>query len=288
MNYLKRFRDAAISVVLLVVPFLFLRANLKDPSEANFLDELLLQASAPVQWLAAKSAHAASGVLEEYVYLVDVRRDNDRLAMENARLREETRRLRGESRENERLRQLLQLKDRLGGEAIAAQVVSKDISAFFRVVRLLVDRGSRDRVRAGMPVVSTQGLVGQVRRPLGRHADVLLTVDSESAVDVVVQRTGARGMLRGTGETNRYRSRIQLLSRDDEVEVGDEIYTSGLGRRFPASILVGRVSRVGEQQTGLFQEVEVTPAVRFGSLEEVLILTSVREEELPSRTEDSE
>lgn len=278
MNYFRRFRDAAICVVLLVLPFLVLSANLKEPSNTNLLDDMLLNASAPLQWVAAKSAHAVGGVLEEYVFLVDVKHDNDRLALDNARLQEETRRLRSEARENDRLRQMLQLRARIGGESIAAQVVSKEISPFFRVVRLRVDRGMRDRVREGMPVVSTQGLVGQVRRTMGRHADVLLTVDAESAVDVVVQRTGARGMLRGTGETNRYLSRIQLLSRDDEVEVGDEIYTSGLGRLFPASVLVGRVSRVSREEVGLFQEVDVTPAVSFGSLEEVLILTATSRE----------
>ena len=125
-----------------------------------------------------------------------------------------------------------------------------------------------------MPVVSTQGLVGQIRRTVGRHADVLLTADRESAIDVVVQRTGARGMLQGTGESNRYLCRVQWLRRDDEVEVGDEVYTSGFGRRFPGAILVGRVSRVERDRVDLYQEVEVTPSVAFGSLDEVLILTS--------------
>ncbi len=278
-----------MSVILLVLPFLFLSANLKDPADTNVLDDMLLGISEPLQWVASTSAHALSGVLDEYVYLVDVGRDNDRLALENARLRDETRRLRAQARENERLRQLLQLHHRIGGEAIAAQVVSKEISPFFRVVRLWIDRGGRDRVHEGMPVVSTQGLVGQVRRTMGRHADVLLTVDRESAIDVIVQRTGARGMLRGTGETNRYLSRIQLLSRDDEVEVGDEIYTSGLGRRFPPSVLVGRVSRVSSEQQGLFQEVEVVPSVAFGNLDEVLILTATsRENERRARVREEE
>lgn len=274
MNYFRRFRDAAICVVLLVLPFLFLRANLKDPADTNVLDELLLQASAPLQYLAAESAHSVGGVLQEYVYLVDVKRDNERLRLDNARLTDETRRLRAEARENGRLRQLLSLRERLGGETIAAQVVGKEISPFFRVHRLRIDRGARDRVREGMPVVSTQGLVGQIRRTVGRHADVLLTADRESAIDVVVQRTGARGMLQGTGESNRYLCRVQWLRRDDEVEVGDEVYTSGFGRRFPGAILVGRVSRVERDRVDLYQEVEVTPSVAFGSLDEVLILTS--------------
>lgn len=287
MSYFRRFRDAAVSVTLLVLPFFFLSANLKDPSRVNVVDRAFLEASAPLQYVAAEAAHAVSGVVEDYVYLVDVKRDNERLRLENDRLRDETRLLRVQAQENERLRDLLQLRQRLGGDTITAEVIAKDISPFFRVLRIRVDRGARDRVRAGMPVVSSQGLVGQIRRTSGRHSDVLLTVDQESAVDVVVQRTGARGMLRGTGDTNRYLCRIEYLRREEEVEVGDEVYTSGLGRRFPASILVGRVTRVGRQEFGLYQEVEVTPSVDFSQLDEVLILTAgSREQRAQPRAED--
>lgn len=273
MSYFRRFRDAAISVALLVIPFLFLSANLSDPADTSIIDDAFLQLSRPVQYLATETADAVSGVVEEYVYLVDVKRDNERLRLDAARLEEENRLLRTEARENQRLRDLLALRERLRGDTIAARVISKEISPYFRVVRLRLDRGARDRVRAGMPVVSSQGLVGQVRRTFGRHADVRLTVDRESAVDVIVQRTGARGVLRGTGESDRYAARIQYLQRDDEIEVGDEVYTSGLGRRFPASILVGRVSRVERAEFGLYQEVEVAPTVDFSALEEVLVLT---------------
>ncbi|MEM9069648.1 MAG: rod shape-determining protein MreC [Myxococcota bacterium] len=274
MSYFRRFRDATVSIALLVLPFFFLSANLKDPSNVTVVDQIFLNASGPIQYVATEAAHAVSGVVEDYVYLVDVKRDNERLRLQNDRLREETRLLRVQARENERLRDLLQLRQRLGGETISAEVIAKDISPFFRVMRIRVDRGVRDRVRTGMPVVSSQGLVGQIRRSAGRHSDVLLTVDQESAIDISIQRTGARGMLRGTGETNRYLCRVQYLRRDDEIEVGDEVYTSGLGRRFPASILVGRITRVERQEFGLYQEVEVTPSVDFSSLDEVLVLTA--------------
>jgi rod shape-determining protein MreC len=195
----KRFRDAAICVALLAIPFFFLNANLKDPESTNALDRTVLTISAPIQMVAASSAHWFSGIWQDYVYLVDVKAENDRLRAENARLTEEGRRLRAESVENRRLRSLLQLRERIGGEHIGAQVIGRDVSRFFRVTRVRVDRGERDHVRPGMPVIAAEGLVGQVRRSWGRYSDVLLTVDRTSAIDVVIQRTGARGMLRGTG-----------------------------------------------------------------------------------------
>ncbi|MEZ4336992.1 MAG: rod shape-determining protein MreC [Sandaracinaceae bacterium] len=101
----------------------------------------------------------------------------------------------------------------------------------------------------------------------------------------MVQRTGARGMLRGTGEDDRYLAQIQYLRRQDDIRVGDLIHTSGLGQRFPASILVGRVTRIVRREFGLNQEAEVTPAVSFSSLDEVLILTEgSRTQSLVERT----
>lgn len=286
MNQFKRLRDAAISVALLAIPFFVLNAHLRDPARMNALDRTILQATAALQSLASGAARWVSDGFEEYVYLVEVRRENERLRAQVARLEEERRRLQAESFENRRLRSLLQLRERLGGDVLAAQVIGKDVSPFFRVMRIEIDRGERDHVRPGMPVVASEGLVGQVRRTFGRHCDVLLIVDRTSAVDVVVQRTGARGMLRGTGENDRYMTRIQYLGRDDAVRVGDLVHTSGLGQRFPASILVGRITRIVRQEFGLWQEVEVSPAVDFSSLEEVLVLTEgARAQSLADRDE---
>lgn len=273
MNQFKRLRDAAISFALLLFPFFVLSAHLRDPARMNVVDESVLTFTSGFQAIASGAARWVSDVVEDYVYLVEVGDENDRLRHQVARLEEDRQRLSTEGIENRRLRSLLQLRERLGGEVLAAQVIGKDVSPFFRVTRIELDRGERDLVRPGMPVVAAQGLVGQVRRAWGRYCDVLLIVDRTSAVDVSVQRTGARGMLRGTGESERYMARVQYLGREDAVRVGDLVHTSGLGQRFPASILVGRVTRIVRQEFGLWQEVEVTPAVDFSSLEEVLVLT---------------
>jgi rod shape-determining protein MreC len=208
------------------------------------------------------------------VYLIDVKRDNDRLREENARLREANFQLQAAAAENHWLRRLLQLRDQVKGTLLSAQVIGKEITPFFRVWRLRLDRGDRDRVKPGMPVLTADGLVGEVQRIWGRHSDVLLVADKTSAIDVVVQRTGARGMLKGTGSKEHYVCKIEHLSREDDVQVGDLVVTSGLGQRFPASILVGRIHEVRKKESGLYQEATVVPAVNFSRLEEVLIMIS--------------
>lgn len=274
MNYFQTFRDVAIVIALLVVPLLFVRAHLRDPSNLSRLDQVIMRVSGPIQYPASWAADAATSLIEDYVYLIDVKQDNDHLRGENDRLKQEMRVLRAEARRASDLEALLSLRGRLETETVSGRVIAKDISPSFRVVRLAIDQGDRAGVLPGMPVVSNEGLVGQIRNASGRFADVLLTIDPESHVDVVVGEQQARGRLEGMGERSRYRARIQFDRTDDEVAVGDAVYTSGLGQKFPASILIGYVSKIGEQEFGLHQEGEVTPAVDFTRLEEVLVLTS--------------
>jgi rod shape-determining protein MreC len=274
MNYFQTIRDAAILLALVIIPAVFLRANLRDPSDLSWLDRALLQVSGPVQYVAEWAADGVTSVVEDYVYLVDVNVDNDQLRTENDRLKREMRVFRGDAQRVHELESLLGLRERLATETMTARVIAKGISPSFRVVRLAVDQGEHAGLHAGMPVVANEGLVGQIRRVSGRFADVLLTIDPESRVDVVVGEGRARGRIEGLGERSRYRCRIQFDRPDDQVAVGDEVFTSGLGKKFPASILIGYVSKIGDQEFGLHQEGEVTPSVDFTRLDEVLILTS--------------
>lgn len=274
MDLWKRYGRAVLCVVLLGVPFFFLRTATRDPSRYDELDRVLLPLISFLQNVLDRPVRGAADLWGDYLYLLHVKRDNDRLQAENARLRAEASRHRGEFEENRRLRRLLQLRVQTPGEVFAAEVVAKDTSPFFRVTRLAIAATDRTRIRTGMPVITYDGLVGQVSRTFADYADVLLTVDARSAVDVMVERSGARGIARGTGQRDRYAARVEYLQRTDDVRVGDAVVTSGLGCRFPAGVLVGRVVGVTRREFGLYQEVEVAPAVNFSRLDEVLVMAS--------------
>jgi len=274
VNPWKRHWDALICVILLAIPFVFLRTSTRDPARYDELDRVMARVIAKVEWVVAPVAMGAADLWSDYLYLVHVKRDNERLTAENARLRAEAARHRAEFDENRRLRRLLQLRTEVPGEVFAAQVVIKDVSPFFRVTRLAVMAEDRSRIQPGMPVLTDEGLVGQVSRTFGEFADVLLSVDSRMAIDVMVERSGARGIVRGTGERDRYAARVEYLQRTDDVRVGDAVVTSGLGCRYPAGVLVGRVASVTRREFGIYQEVEVAPAVNFSRLSEVLVLAT--------------
>ena len=274
----KRYRDVAIVVVLLAIPFFVLRANMKRPENLNALDRFILRVSAPIEFGASSVARGISNLWGDYVYLVDVKKDNARLAYDNARLRENVHRLEQTQADNRQLQRLLQLKESLPVDALSAQVIGKDFTEFFRVYRVVLDRGSRD-VRTHMPVVSPDGVVGAVLHVAGDSIDVELAVDASFVVDVEDERTKARGFVRGMGDPARYACKVEMVDSRDEVEIGDLLVTSGKGKWFPHGLPVARVTKVNKRELGRDQEVEAAPTVDFSRLDDVLILETAPGEE---------
>jgi len=182
MSAFKRYRDLAIVVVLLTVPFFVLRANIRKPESLNALDRLVLRITAPVEFWTASLARGLSNLVSDYFYLVDVKKENERLTYENARFREDVHRLEGRDAENVELRRLLQLKETTPGDTASALVVGTNFTEFFRVSRVILDRGSRD-VRTRMPVIAPDGVVGTVLRVNGSSVDVQLSTDAAFGVD---------------------------------------------------------------------------------------------------------
>ncbi len=274
----KRYRDVAIVIVLLAVPFFFLRANMKKPENLSAMDRAILRISAPIEFAASSVARGISNIWDDYVYLVDVKQDNAKLSYENARLREEVHRREQAQVENQQLRRLLQMKEALPGDSVSAQIVGKDFTEFFRVTRVVLDRGSRD-IRTHMPVVAPDGVVGAVMHVSGDSVDVQLAVDAAFGVDVEDERTKARGFVRGTGDPARYACKVEMVDSRDEVEIGDLLVTSGKGRWFPRGIPVARVTKVSKRELGRDQEVEAAPTVDFSRIDAVLILVTLPGEE---------
>jgi len=274
----RRYRDFAIVLLALAVPFWFLRASMRDPRQATGPDRVIVRVAAPIQYAAATLARGLSNLWGDYIYLVDVKEDNRTLASQNARLRERAHKLEALEDENRRLRRLLELKQNLHAEVVSALVIGKNTDEFFRVVRVTLDREARP-IGPNLAVLAQDGVVGTTLKSAGNEVDVRLVVDAGSGVDVIVQRTGARGFVRGGGEENKYHCKVQYVERTDEVEVGDLLVTSGMGRRFPKGLPVATVTQVVKRDFGVYQEVIAAPAVDFSRLEEVLIVLSAPAED---------
>jgi len=258
-------------MLLLATPIFFLRANMKRPDNLSGLDRAVLRVSAPLEVAASSLAQGLSDLWGGYVYLVGVKEENERLSYDNARLRQQVHRLEHFEAENRQLQRLLQLRESVAATTLSARVIGKDFSEFFRVTRVVLDRDSRD-VRPHMPVISPDGVVGSVLRVTSHSLDVQLAVDAAFGVDVVDDRTQARGFVRGTGDSSKYTCKVEHVDSRDDVEIGDLLVTSGKGKWFPKGLPVARVTRVTRREPGRDQEIEATPTVDFSRLESVLIL----------------
>ena len=136
---------------------------------------------------------------------------------------------------NERLQQLLKLRDAMHVPTIAARVIGEDVTPWFRTV--IIDRGSVDGVREGMPVVASGGVVGRIVRVASTSSRLLLLTDNASAIAATVQRSRARGVVKGkSGQL----CSLEFSQRGEDVKVGDVIVTSGIGGVFPECTSVGR------------------------------------------------
>jgi len=148
-----------------------------------------------------------------------------------------------------------------------ARVVGQDPSNLARYI--IIDQGSAEGVKAGMPVVTPQGLVGRITATGTHWAKALLITDATSAVNAVVQSTRATGIVQGNVNGN---LTIKYLPQGEAVKIGDLILTSGMGGGFPKRLVIGQVTSVRKHDIELFQEADIQPSVDFARLEFVLVL----------------
>jgi len=154
---------------------------------------------------------------------------------------------------------------------VAAAVIGRDPSPFLKYV--ILNRGSDDGLRRGMPVVTSQGLVGRIAAVTAGASRVQLLTDPASSINVRLEPSRAPAVLRGslTGELN-----LDMIPQAAPVEVGDLVLTSGLGGNYPADILIGQITSIRSRETDLFQTAVLQPVVDFNQLEIVLIITNFR------------
>jgi rod shape-determining protein MreC len=133
----------------------------------------------------------------------------------------------------------------------------------------LVNKGEKDGAAKDMAVVTSEGVVGRVIEVSLHTAKVLLITDPNSGMDVIVQRSRTQGIMEGKVEEVCV---LKYVQKNEDVQVGDKVITSGLGGIFPKGLMTGTVTKVERKRPGIFQYIEVTPSVDFSRLEEVLIL----------------
>ena len=290
-NRKKRYKKM-ISVLLVLAVLLTLAYFTAGRQGITLPEEILQVVVAPVQGVFQRLTRSVEGVFATV-------KNYQLLLAENEQLRERLTeavtleaRLTELRKENNRLRQMLDLREALSFDLIAAEVIARDPSSWFNTVT--INKGTKDGVKRNMAVVTTDGLAGKILSVSATTSNVQLLTDARLSVSALVQRS------RETGEVGRVENeptnpeflRIIDLPRDANILAGDTVLSSGLGGVFPKGLVIGYVVESRVSDSGLTRIATLQPAAKFNRLEEVFIVVPQAEPqywpgEVPQEGEES-
>jgi rod shape-determining protein MreC len=263
-------RKRMISFFLLLVALLAMAYFTADRQGVTTAEKVVLTVMAPVQGVFQRLTRSVESVLatvKNYQILLDEnQRLNDQLASV-AMLQERLDELRYE---NNRLRRMLALQERSDFRLLAAEVIARDPSDWFRTIT--INRGSMHGVEENMAVITSEGLIGSVLAASPLSSQVLLLTDARRGVSAFVQRSrepGEVGVVDGDPGRPGY-LRIDRLPREANIQPGDTIISSGLGGIYPKGLVIGYVLETADD--GVTQFATLQPAANFNRLEEVFVV----------------
>ncbi len=260
---------ASLGLTILATILLYFEGRRGHPGPAG---RAVATAVSPLVSVSSSAGQGVHSVWQDYMALVDVKADNQRLKTKLRQVKQRAAVPADLQAENDRLRRLLELGDRRKDLRLrAARVVARTASPYFRVLKIVLEVGD-GVVEEGMPVIAPGGVVGQIRSRSGSRGEVLLVTDPRSAIDVVLEKSRARGVAVGTGEPERYAARLKYLQRDVKAIAGERVLTTGDDDRYPRGLVVGEVVEVGGDVQGPFQRAILRPLLDPGQLDEVFVV----------------
>ncbi len=263
-------RFVFLAGLVLTLTLIFLVSTLGS-QRFGALHRMVIETVGPVQKLFATGGAAIGTFKSEYLNIlqdvIKVREENKRLLTQLQETEATLNRAREAMATNASLRRLLEFRNNLARPMVGAMVIGKDPSTWFQSV--IIDQGSNRGIVKGNAVVNSDGVVGQIFTASPNYSKVLLAIAPSSAIDVMLQKSRVRGMLKGNG-TLTYR--LEYILKTVEVAEGEHVVTAGYGGVFPTGVPVGVVSRIVRKPRGMFHEIEVTPAVDYQTLEHLMVI----------------
>ncbi|MBT3235962.1 MAG: rod shape-determining protein MreC [Bdellovibrionales bacterium] len=264
-------RRAKIVLHVIVLSMALYSTAVRDGAvqESSPFERMIINSVASIQ----QGISGVSGIIfqlvEDYVANINASQRNRRLTTTVQELQREIFYLDELKRENQRLKGLLKFGAEIKPQKVLARVVSWDSSSEFKALR--INKGLKDGIKLQSPVVTAEGVVGYIYRLTEHFADVLTVLDGNNRVDGMIKRTRTHGIIEGF---QRGRCQMKYVARTAPVILNDIVITAGLGNIYPKGIPIGTISRIEQENYGILQQVEITPAVNFNRLEEVAVLVT--------------
>ncbi len=225
--------------------------------------------AAPLQYLANWPTQMISTVRSDLTSHHQLLQENAKLRSQQLILQTQLQQMLALEQENRELRALLNAAPRTHSDRVLAAGLL-DITTGNFVHEMVLDKGTKDGVFVNQPVLSDQGIVGQVIETGPLTSRVMLITDSRSAIPVQDSRNGIRGLVVGTGNPDRLS--LANMVHTNDLQVNDVLMTSGLGGRYPAGYPVGIISNITHQSGNAFATIEVQPSAKMNSIQQVMLI----------------
>ncbi|MCB0412488.1 MAG: rod shape-determining protein MreC [Bdellovibrionales bacterium] len=273
-------KKIAVIIGFIVIPLLTI--NMQRNSEGGGILQPFVWMSGLFQMGYSSFSSGVRGTTAMYLDLIGIKKTNQDLLKENAELRAQLGSMTELQLENERLNELLAFKQKTNMELLAAKVIGKDLLPDHNTIT--INRGSQHGLKKSMAALTVAGAVGYVFRVQDFTSQILLLTDRYSAIDAIVQRSRARGIIEGFSKEA---CRMRYLRRSDDVKTGDLIVTSGLDNIFPKGFPIGTVTEVNRSEYGVTQDVEIAPFINSTNMEEIFIVLNSHSEDFSPPEPDS-
>lgn len=262
MEYNMRFssKKNKILIMVIVVILLVFLLNFFQKDVRSFFYWF----SAPIQKVLFMAGDSTSDFFQGIVRVKTLKQELDQLKLENQELLSQVVALENLKKENETLRQALDLGLQKDFKLALAEVISKDISQDF----ILIDKGAKDGITEDMPVITQQRvLIGRISEVYEGFSKVMLISHKESSFDAKVDNIS--GVVRGQGN---FRILLDLIPQEENLSQGDIVITSVLGGIFPEGLLVGRIKQIKRSDVEPFQQAEIEPFFDISQIETLFII----------------
>ena len=236
---------------------------------AESLRAALALAAYPIQRVALAPVQMLTGAAEFFTSQAQLRLENEALRQKQLQAAKDLLTLDALAGENGQLRRLLDARERLPRKSMFAEILYSSRDPFSH--RVVIDKGGKDGIQAGLPVVDDVGVIGQVTRVYPLLAEVTLTTDKDHAIPVQVVRNGLRAVAYGAGDGATLDLRFMAANAD--ILNGDVLVTSGIDGTYPPGIPVARVARIERDAAYTFAKISCVPAAGTDRYKQVLVLS---------------
>ncbi len=240
----------------------------------NLARDVINTLTLPGRLIVSAIGDSSRGFSKYFRSLSALEENNEELKQQNEALTSAANDAEALRAENERLKSYLSIKSlHPDFTYVEAMVVGREAGNYQTV--LTINRGSAQGIKEGMPVITPDGIVGCVTEVGLTYAKISTILETASSVGAYLARSGDAGILSGDYSMRAEGlCKLSYLAEDADVEVGDEVLSSGLGSVYPADLLIGKVESVSADDYNRAKVAKVAPAVDFSSLRYLLVVTS--------------